>query len=217
MKCDERGNIWVTGPRGVWVFAPDGEHLGVVEIPEGVGNIHWGGPDWRLDVRSRLDVALPFRTRSPRRREPFMTRRRSRWPTSSWIRSAPRSMIQDMQNDVIIEGGAFAESGSPEHANEQNVVENSATLADACRAKGVPVDPRPLHRRGGRAGPEAERAALPGAVRRRGALVRGTLGRRAGRRPRAEAGRLRRREDAHERLAGHEARAVCCAASASTR
>ena len=48
-------------------------------------------------------------------------------------------IVQDMQNDVIIEGGAFAESGSPQHAKEQNVVENAAKLADACRAKGVPV------------------------------------------------------------------------------
>jgi gluconolactonase len=48
-------------------------------------------------------------------------------------------LVQDMQNDVIIEGGAFAESGSPQHAKEQNVVENSAKLADACRGKGVPV------------------------------------------------------------------------------
>jgi gluconolactonase len=48
-------------------------------------------------------------------------------------------IVQDMQNDVIIEGGAFAESGSPEHAKEQNVVANSVRLADACRAKGVPV------------------------------------------------------------------------------
>jgi len=48
-------------------------------------------------------------------------------------------IVQDMQNDVIIEGGAFAESGSPQHANEQNVVENAAKLADACRSKGVPV------------------------------------------------------------------------------
>src|SRR5439155_1717552 len=46
MKCDERGNIWVTGPSGVWVFSSGGEHLGVVEIPESVGNLHRGGPDW---------------------------------------------------------------------------------------------------------------------------------------------------------------------------
>jgi gluconolactonase len=46
MKCDERGNIWVTGPGGVLVFAPDGEELGTVEIPESVGNLNWGGADW---------------------------------------------------------------------------------------------------------------------------------------------------------------------------
>jgi gluconolactonase len=48
-------------------------------------------------------------------------------------------IIQDLQNDVIIEGGAFAESGSPQHAKEQNVVENVRTLADACRRAGIPV------------------------------------------------------------------------------
>ena len=30
-------------------------------------------------------------------------------------------LIQDLQNDVIIEGGAFADSGSPAHAKKQNV------------------------------------------------------------------------------------------------
>jgi gluconolactonase len=48
MKLDERGNIWVTGPRGVWVISPEGEHLGVIEVPENVGNIAWGGPDWKM-------------------------------------------------------------------------------------------------------------------------------------------------------------------------
>jgi gluconolactonase len=48
-------------------------------------------------------------------------------------------IVQDLQNDVMIEGGAFAETGSPEHAKEQNVVENVKGLAAVCRAKGVPV------------------------------------------------------------------------------
>jgi gluconolactonase len=48
-------------------------------------------------------------------------------------------IIQDMQNDVIIEGGAFADSGAPAHATAQNVVANVAGLADACRVAGVPV------------------------------------------------------------------------------
>ncbi len=48
-------------------------------------------------------------------------------------------IIQDLQNDVMIEGGAFADSGAPAHATAQNVVGNVAELAAACRAAGVPV------------------------------------------------------------------------------
>jgi gluconolactonase len=48
-------------------------------------------------------------------------------------------VIQDLQNDVIIEGGAFADSGAPAHATAQNVVGNVADLAASCRAVGVPV------------------------------------------------------------------------------
>jgi gluconolactonase len=47
MKCDERGNIYVTGPGGVWVISPEAEHLGMIEMPENVHNLNWGGPDWR--------------------------------------------------------------------------------------------------------------------------------------------------------------------------
>jgi len=53
-------------------------------------------------------------------------------------KSAPL-VIQDMQNDVIIEGGAFADSGAPAHATSQNAVENVKGLAAACRTAGVPV------------------------------------------------------------------------------
>jgi gluconolactonase len=47
MKLDEQGNVYVTGPDGVWVFGTDGEHLGTIEVPESVGNINWGDDDWR--------------------------------------------------------------------------------------------------------------------------------------------------------------------------
>jgi gluconolactonase len=43
MKCDELGNVWVTGPAGVWVITPNGRHLGVIEAPEVVGNLTFGG------------------------------------------------------------------------------------------------------------------------------------------------------------------------------
>ncbi len=48
-------------------------------------------------------------------------------------------VIQDMQNDVVVEGGAFADSGAPAHCREQNAVANIIRLADACRQKGIPV------------------------------------------------------------------------------
>jgi len=48
-------------------------------------------------------------------------------------------VIQDMQNDVIIDGGAFADSGAPAHAKSQNAVENVKRLAESCRGAGVPV------------------------------------------------------------------------------
>src|SRR4051812_2043686 len=72
MKCDEGGTIWVTGPEGVWVFSPEGEHLGVVEIPESVGNLHWGGPDWSWMFVCATSGLYRFKTKTSARREPFM-------------------------------------------------------------------------------------------------------------------------------------------------
>ena len=45
-------------------------------------------------------------------------------------------IIQDLQNDIIIEGGAFASSGAPAHAKKQNIVENVKNLASAMRKAG---------------------------------------------------------------------------------
>jgi len=47
MKCDELGNIYVSGPGGVWLITSKGEHLGIIRIPEVVGNLSWGGADWK--------------------------------------------------------------------------------------------------------------------------------------------------------------------------
>jgi len=72
MKLDERGNIWVTGPSGIWVFSSGGEHLGVVEIPESVGNLHWGGPEWKWMFVPASTSLYRFETKVAGRREPFM-------------------------------------------------------------------------------------------------------------------------------------------------
>jgi gluconolactonase len=48
-------------------------------------------------------------------------------------------IVQDLQNDIISEGGAFASSGAPAHAKKQNVVENVKNLAAAMRNAGAIV------------------------------------------------------------------------------
>ena len=48
-------------------------------------------------------------------------------------------IVQDLQNDVIAEGGAFAESGSPAHAKSQSVVANVESLMQAARRAGMAV------------------------------------------------------------------------------
>jgi gluconolactonase len=73
MKCDERGNLWLTGPGGIWVLTADGGHLGTVEIPEPAGNLHWGGADWSWMYVCASTGLYRFRAKVGARLEPFMT------------------------------------------------------------------------------------------------------------------------------------------------
>ena len=186
MKCDAKGNVWVTAPGGIRVYAPDGAQFGTVRIPEMPANLHWGGSEWRTLFVCATTSVYAVETKVGPHVEPFMRRAgddrrralrgsRSRVASSGprldssgprtastparsdSVAAASRSggatlrsgftldparcalIIQDMQNDVMAEGGAFAESGSPQHAREQNVVENIRRLAAHCRARGVMV------------------------------------------------------------------------------
>ncbi len=47
MKVDVRGNLYATGPGGVWIFDASGKHLGIIKIPEITANLAWGGRDWK--------------------------------------------------------------------------------------------------------------------------------------------------------------------------
>jgi len=47
MKVDQEGNIFCTGPGGVWVLAPDGAILGRIRPPEQPANVAWGDTDLR--------------------------------------------------------------------------------------------------------------------------------------------------------------------------
>jgi sugar lactone lactonase YvrE len=47
MKVDSEGNLYSTGPGGIWVFNPEGEQLGTIPIPELPANLGWGDSDWK--------------------------------------------------------------------------------------------------------------------------------------------------------------------------
>lgn len=42
MKVDLAGNVYATGPGGVWVLSPEGEHLGTIMTGEVTANVAWG-------------------------------------------------------------------------------------------------------------------------------------------------------------------------------
>jgi gluconolactonase len=167
MKCDSEGNVWVTAPGGLWVYAPDGRLLGTVSIPEMAANFHWGGEDWRTLFVCACTSVYSVKTLVGPNNEPFMSSRArpSASANSTSAASAGQEqqaskssenaimtdegfrldpsrcalIIQDMQNDVIMDGGAFADSGSPAHCREQNAIPNAVRLAEHCRSLGIPV------------------------------------------------------------------------------
>jgi gluconolactonase len=47
IKVDRDGNLYVCGPGGIWVLSPDGERLGLIELPESPHNLAWGDADGR--------------------------------------------------------------------------------------------------------------------------------------------------------------------------
>jgi gluconolactonase len=161
MKCDDAGNVWVTAPGGVWVYSRSGALLGKIRVPEMAANLHWGKSDWHTLFICATHSLYALRTKIGPRIEPFMRASATAGatvaapssnagPPSAAERASTKQglaleptrcalIIQDMQNDVMMEGGAFASSGAPQHAREQNVVENIRRLADVCRSRGVMI------------------------------------------------------------------------------
>src|SRR5215467_8912872 len=45
MKADERGNLYLSGPDGLWIVSPEGKHLGTIKWSEHAHNLAWGGED----------------------------------------------------------------------------------------------------------------------------------------------------------------------------
>ena len=45
IRVDKEGNLYGSGPGGVWIISPEGKHLGTIKVPERVSNVAWGDPD----------------------------------------------------------------------------------------------------------------------------------------------------------------------------
>lgn len=57
MKVDAQGNVFCTGPGGIWVCSSAGQRLGIIEVPEIPANVAWGGADWStLYITARTSV-----------------------------------------------------------------------------------------------------------------------------------------------------------------
>ena len=74
MKVDAAGRVFCTGTGGVWVFEPDGTHIGIIETPEVCANIAFGGPDLRTLLFTASTSVYTLRVRTPGQPHPFYHR-----------------------------------------------------------------------------------------------------------------------------------------------
>jgi gluconolactonase len=65
MKVDAAGRVFCTGTGGVWVFAPDGTKIGIIETPEVCANIAFGGPDLRTLLLTASTSVYTLHVKTP--------------------------------------------------------------------------------------------------------------------------------------------------------
>jgi gluconolactonase len=56
MKVDSQGNVYAAGPEGVWVFSPDGRHIGTIQPGEVAANVGWGEDGKSLYITASTSV-----------------------------------------------------------------------------------------------------------------------------------------------------------------
>jgi gluconolactonase len=63
MKLDQAGNLYVTGPKGIWVWDSEGHHLGTIVLPEQPANLAWGDADSQTLYITATTSVYKLRTR----------------------------------------------------------------------------------------------------------------------------------------------------------
>jgi gluconolactonase len=57
LRVDIHGNLWETGPCGVWIITPDGKHIGTIPTPELAANVEFGDADRKtLYIAARTSI-----------------------------------------------------------------------------------------------------------------------------------------------------------------
>src|SRR5438477_10708558 len=64
IKVDEHGNLFVTGPKGTWVWDAQGHHLGTIVVPEQPANLAWGDADYRTLYITATTSVYRLRTKA---------------------------------------------------------------------------------------------------------------------------------------------------------
>jgi gluconolactonase len=64
MKIDKQGNLFVVGPKGIWVWDGTGNHLGTIVIPEQPANLTWGDKDYRTLYITATTSVYRLRTKT---------------------------------------------------------------------------------------------------------------------------------------------------------
>jgi gluconolactonase len=65
IKVDTRGHVYVCGPGGIWLFAPDGRRLGLLRLPECPHNLAWGDADARTLYVTAMTSVYQIRLNIP--------------------------------------------------------------------------------------------------------------------------------------------------------
>ena len=65
MKVDVEGNVYCTGPGGIWIFDPHGTHLGTIATGAQTTNVAWGDADWSTLYFTTWSTLGRIRTKIP--------------------------------------------------------------------------------------------------------------------------------------------------------
>ena len=65
LKVDQQGNVYSTGPGGLWIISPEGKHLGLIKGPEDPHNLAWGDDDGKTLYIAALTAIYRLRMNIP--------------------------------------------------------------------------------------------------------------------------------------------------------